>query len=104
MTDLNNLSRQALAAAMKGGTAGWGRMGSSTTNVRYSEPLPKRRGRRKNCHCGCGMRVTHACRANGVTLGQACELGAARWVRTGWTKPVAAPVTQAGKDQREDGQ
>lgn len=86
MPDLNELSRQALAAAMKGGTAGWGRIGSSTDNVRYSEPLPKRRGRRKDCHCGCGRRVTHACRANGLTLTQACELGAARWVRTGDTK------------------
>ena len=93
MTDLNKLSRQALAAAMKGGTAGWGEIGSSDRHLRYSEPLPKRRGRRKDCHCGCGRRVTHACRANGVTLGQACELGAARWVRTGFTKPVATKET-----------
>lgn len=87
MTDLNKLSKQALSAAMRGGTAGWGQMGSSVTNVRYSEPLPKRRGRRKDCHCGCGQRVTHGCMANGVALGQACEFGAARWVRTGRAKP-----------------
>ena len=83
MTDLNELSPKALAAAMKGGTAGWGTMGSATTNVRYSEPLPKRRGRRRRCYCGCERPVTHAGRANGVTLTCACELGIARWVKTG---------------------
>jgi hypothetical protein len=81
--DLNKLSRQALAAAMKGGTAGWGQVASSTEHVRYSEPLPKRRGRRRRCYCGCGKPVTHAGRANGITLTCACELGIARWVRTG---------------------
>lgn len=87
MTDLNKLSPKALAAAMKGGTAGWGQVGSAREHVRYSEPLPKRRGRRRTCYCGCGNRVTHAGRANGVTLTCACELGIARWVRTGSVKP-----------------
>jgi len=87
MTDLNNLSRPALAAAMKGGTAGWGQVGSSTDHVRYSEPLPKRPGRRKLCWCGCNGPRTHAGRANGVTLTTACQMGIARWVRTGSVKP-----------------
>lgn len=87
MTDLTNFSKRALAAVAKTGMDAWGRMGSSTTHARYTEPLPLRRGRRKNCHCGCGRRVTHACMANGVALGQSCELGAARWVRTGSSKP-----------------
>lgn len=100
MTDLNKLSRQALAAAMKGGTAGWGQVASSTRNVRYSEPLPKRRGRRRDCHCGCGRRVTHGLMANGLGLGQACELAAARWVRTGDTK--ARPLHQE-KQQKGGG-
>lgn len=86
--DLNKLSRQALAAAMRGGTDGWGVVGSSSEHVRYSEPLPKRRGRYRNCWCGCGNRVTHAGRANGVTLTTACALGIARWVRTGRVKPA----------------
>ena len=86
MTDLNNLSRPALAAAMRGGTACWGVVGSSREHVRYSEPLPKRPGRRRTCYCGCELRVTHAGRANGVTLTTACELGIARWVRTGRVK------------------
>lgn len=90
MTDLNKLSRQALAAAMKGGTAGWEHIGSSADHVRYTEHLPKRRGRRRDCHCGCGGRVTHALMANGLALGQACEFAAARWVRTGVTKPISA--------------
>lgn len=87
MTDLNKLSRPALAAAMKGGTAGWGVVGSATEHVRYAEPLPRRRGRRRTCYCGCGNPVTHAGKANGMCLTSACELGIARWVRTGKVKP-----------------
>jgi hypothetical protein len=90
MADLNSLSRPALAAAMKGGTVGWGEVGSSREHVRYSEPLPKRLTRRK-CWCGCGNRRTHAGRANGMTLTTACELGIARWVKTGSVKPLSNP-------------
>lgn len=89
-TNLNDLSRQALAAAMKGGTDAWGQVGSSTEHVRYSEQLPKRRGRYRTCHCGCETRSTHRGMANGVCLVSACELAIARWVRTGFTKTVAA--------------
>ncbi len=87
MTDLSKLSPKALAAAMKGGTEGWGVVGSSRENVRYSEALPKHMTRRK-CWCGCGNRRTHAGRANGMTLTTACEIGIARWVRTGSVKPT----------------
>ena len=97
MVDLNTLSKRGLAAAMKGGTAGWGQVASSERHLRYSEPLPKRRGRRRNCHCGCGQRVTHACMANGIALGSGCELSAARWVRTGHTKPATRAATQGEK-------
>jgi hypothetical protein len=86
--DLNKLSRPALAAAMKGGTAGWGQMGSSHDHVRYSEAIPRRPGRRKKCWCGCGGPRTHSGKANGVALTSACELGIARWVRTGHVKPM----------------
>jgi hypothetical protein len=88
MTDLNKLSRQALSAAMRGGTEGWGQYGSSADHVRYSEPLERRRGRRRQCWCGCGNRITHRGMANGVALTTACELGIARWVRTGQVKPI----------------
>ena len=87
MTDLNRLSRQALSAAMRGGTVGWGIHGSSVEHVRYSEQLEPRRGRRRTCHCGCGNRVTHRGMANGIALTTACELGIARWVKTGQVKP-----------------
>lgn len=86
MTDLSKLSQPALAAAMRGGTAGWGQVASSTEHVRYMQLLPPR-NRRRRCHCGCGNRATHACCANGMGLTRACELGAARWVRTGSVKP-----------------
>jgi len=98
MPDLNKLSARALAAAMKGGTAGWGVVGSSHDHVRYSEPLPKRRGRRRTCYCGCGNPVTHAGMANGVALTNACELGIARWVRTGEAKPVDLKCPNAGNE------
>ena len=90
MTDINSLSAPALRAAMRGGTDGWGLIGSSAEHIRYSEPLPKRRGRYRRCHCGCGGRVTNAGRANGMTLTTACALGIARWVKTGRVKPGGA--------------
>lgn len=92
MIDLNKLSRPALSAAMRGGTDGWGEVGSSVRNVRYSELLPPRRGRRKRCHCGCEKPITHAGKANGVALTCACELGIARWVRTGQVRAETKEV------------
>jgi hypothetical protein len=41
----------------------------------------------KTCWCGCGNPRTHAGKANGVALTTACELGIARWVKTGSVKP-----------------
>lgn len=88
MTDLNKLSRSALSAAMRGGTDEWGTVGSSQDHVRYSEPLERRPGRRRTCHCGCGRPRTHRGMANGVALTGACELGIARWVKTGSVRAV----------------
>lgn len=88
MTDLNKLSAKALSAAMRGGTDLWGRHGSVSGHVRYSEQLEKRRGRRRTCHCGCGRPVTHRGMANGIALTSACELGIARWVKTGEVRPT----------------
>lgn len=83
MVDLNKLSPKALAAAMKGGTAGWGEVASASQHVRYSEPLPRRPGRRKKCWCGCNGPKTHVGKANGIALASGCELRIARWVRDG---------------------
>lgn len=102
MADLSHLSKRALAAAVKTGTNGWGEVGSSTAHARYSEPLPKRRGRRRNCHCGCGQRVTHAGMANGVALTNACELAIARWVRTGDTMPARAAISSSKGGEHAD--
>jgi hypothetical protein len=87
MPDMNKLSRTARSAAMRGGTHAWGQHGSSADHVRYSEPLERRPGRRKTCWCGCGNPRTHRGMANGVALTSACELGIARWVKTGCVKP-----------------
>lgn len=93
MTDLNKLHKNALSAAMRGGTAGWGQVGSAKEHVRYSQPVPKKPGRKKKCHCGCGGPKTHLCMANGVCLGSGCELSVARWVKTGCSR---APRAVAG--------
>jgi hypothetical protein len=81
MTDLNSLSPNALAAALRGGTAAWGQWGSAADHVRYTEPVPPRSRRR--CHCGCKRRATHVGKANGVALTEGCLLAMARWVKTG---------------------
>ena len=83
MNDLSDLSKSAQSAAMRGGTAGWGKFGSAQAHIRYSEKKPARPGRRRTCYCGCNGPATHAGMANGVALTSACELGIARWVRTG---------------------
>lgn len=83
MVDLNKLSKPALSAAMRGGTEGWGQMGSSTMNVRYIDLAPARARRR--CHCGCGGRATHRGMANGLCLASGCQMAILRWVKTGET-------------------
>lgn len=79
MTDLNKLSPQALGAAMRGGTQGWGQRASVFEHARYIEPIVGRKGRRK-CYCGCGRRATHLGKANGIALAHGCELWMRRWV------------------------
>ena len=83
MVDLNKLNKSALSAAMRGGTDGWGQMGSSTMNVRYIDLAPARARRR--CHCGCEGRATHRGLANGVCLVSGCQMAILRWVKTGDT-------------------
>lgn len=77
--DMNKLNQQALGAAMKSGTAGWGRVGSAGEHTRYLQPIKSRR----KCYCGCNGRKTHAGMANGVALMSGCELRVRRWVRDG---------------------
>lgn len=89
MTDLNSLNKNALAAAMRGGTAGWGQVGSSTEHVRYKMTLPKIKARRA-CYCGCGLKATHLGMANGIGLTRGCELSIQRWVTTGFTRAHSA--------------
>ena len=79
--DLNKLHPKALAAAMKGGTAGWGQVANSRTDVRYSQPVKPTSRRR--CTCGCERRATHLGMANGIGMTSGCELAIARWVKTG---------------------
>jgi hypothetical protein len=73
---LNDLSPDALKAAIRGGTDAWGQHGS-IEHIRYAEPLKSRR----KCHCGCCGRQTHIGKANGVGLSWGCELSVRRWVK-----------------------
>ena len=57
--NLNDMKPAELRAAMKGGTTAWGVIGSAAEHVRYKLALPKIRARRQ-CHCGCGTKATHA--------------------------------------------
>lgn len=77
---LNDLSPQALRAAMRGGTEAWGTWGSATEHLLYVEPInpPKWLGK---CRCGCRRRITHAAKANGIGLYFGCELSVRRWVK-----------------------
>ncbi len=81
MPDINKLTPAARSAAMRGGTDGWGQIGSATENIRYMEPVKSRR----KCPCGCGGRRTHAGMANGLCLMGGCEMHVRRWVRDGYT-------------------
>lgn len=98
MIDLNTLHPKALAAAMKGGTDGWGHVASAVEHVRYSQPV--RPSSRRRCHCGCKRRATHMGMANGLGLTTGCELAIARWVKTGRMTPnVALSGAPRGADE-----
>jgi hypothetical protein len=83
MIDLNNLSPEALKAAMKSGTEQWGNWGSARHHELYVQINKSRR----KCHCGCGGRQSHGVFANGVILMGGCELlcrrAAKRWKEIG---------------------
>ena len=79
--DLSLLNKNALSAAMRGGTDGWGRVSSAKDHVRYAQPV--RPASRRKCHCGCNRRATHIGMANGCGLTTGCELAIRRWIKTG---------------------
>jgi len=83
--DMSKMHPAERSAAMRGGTDGWGQVGSAACNVRYALPVPGTSRRR--CGCGCMSRATHRGMANGVCLTTACELSVRRWVKTGSLKP-----------------
>jgi hypothetical protein len=87
--DLNKLEPKALAAAMKGGTAGWGQVADARAMVRYSQPV--RPASRRRCPCGCETRATHMGMANGLALASGCSLAIARWVKTGFLRATKTP-------------
>ena len=93
--DMNKLHRNALAAAMRGGMDGWGKVASTERHVRYAQPV--RPASRRRCHCGCGQRATHLGMANGCGLTTACEMAIRRWIKTGRTKAL----TPNGPHERE---
>lgn len=77
--DIGKLPKAARSAAMRGGTDGWGQIGSAAEYVRYALPTEPRSRRR--CTCGCKRRATHKGMVNGVCLRGGCELSIRRWVK-----------------------
>lgn len=90
--DLSKLPPKALAAAIKGGTDGWGQVASARTDVRYSQPV--RPASRRRCSCGCRRRATLMGMANGLALATGCELAIARWVKTGMLRATRRTGTE----------
>jgi hypothetical protein len=99
--NLSKLHPKALAAAMKGGTDGWGTVADARANVRYSVPVKPTSRRR--CHCGCNRRATLMGMANGLGMVSGCELAIARWVKIGEITPHKTPNTSSPdpNDRRE---
>ncbi len=79
---------------MRGGTAGWGTYGSITEHALYVEKITAPGGRRK-CHCGCKRRATHKLFANGICMGQGCELSMRRMAKVG-RKPSSGTLGKVG--------
>ena len=96
--DLNKLQPKALAAAMEGGTAGWGQVASAAEHVRYLQHV--RPTSRRRCACGCNGRATLMGMANGMALATGCALAIARWVKTGEIKSRSQRMREAGFTRR----
>lgn len=61
----------------------FGKYGSATEHIRYSENKKPRRGLKHRCSCGCNGKATKKGMANGVCLMDGCEMHVRRWVRDG---------------------
>jgi len=76
--NLNDLSPQALKAAMRTGTDEWGRRGSISDHALYVEPQDARGSHYRKCRCGCGAKAKFRLMANGVCMAEGCELSLRR--------------------------
>lgn len=76
--NFNKLSPTAMKAAMEGGTEAWGQHGSIFQHRLYVEPQDARGGHYLKCRCGCGGRAKFRLMANGVCMGEGCELSLRR--------------------------
>ena len=81
MVDLGKLTPQALKAAMTGGTEEWGMRGSRADHVMYVEPQTARGRNYRKCYCGCGGKAKFRLMANGICMGEGCELSLRREAR-----------------------
>ena len=81
MVDLKELSPAALSAAMRGGTDQWGRWGSIEQHLMYVEPQTARGSHYLKCRCSCNGKAKYRVMANGVCMGEGCELSMRRRAR-----------------------
>lgn len=79
--DLSKLSPAALAAAMRGGTAEWGRRACVGEHIGYVEPQDARRGQYRKCRCGCAGKAKFRAMFNGICMYSGCELSVRRFVK-----------------------
>jgi hypothetical protein len=86
VTNLNDLSPEALKAAMEGGTKDWGSWASTEHHRLYVQKNTLRRMYMRKCRCGCGGRQTHGAYANGIILMSGCEMDARRWAKAANSK------------------
>jgi hypothetical protein len=87
LVDLSKLPPKALAAAMKTGTEEWGQRASIFDHAMYVEPQTARKGHYLKCRCGCGGKAKFRAMANGICMGEGCELSMHRWAKRSTTTP-----------------
>ena len=79
---LNDLSRAAISAALRGGTREWGERASIAEHIGYVERQDARGSNYLKCRCGCGTKAKFRAMFNGICMYEGCELSAHRFAKS----------------------